>query len=321
MNENTKSPILFLNPVLKQMVWGGSRLHDEFGYEPAADNLGECWGIAAHPNGDSTINCEKFHERFSDLTLSALWKKEPKLFGNYDAEQFPLLIKIIDAKSDLSIQVHPDDDYAAREENGSLGKMECWYIIDCPEDAVLVVGHNARTKEELEDMVQNGKWDELIRRVPIKKGDFIQIDPGTVHAITAGCLILETQQNSDITYRLYDYGRKVDGKPRELHIKQSLDVIQVPAKSAEDSVMGTLDLPKNQMNQLISCQYYNVYKLVVSGECTISNDERFLNMSVLEGKGLIDGVSIRKGDHFIIPANYGEVRIEGELVIIASYAN
>ena len=185
MNDNTKSPILFLKPVLKQMVWGGSRLHEDFGYETEADNIGECWGIAAHPNGDSSINCEKFHERFSNLTLSALWKKEPKLFGNYDTTQFPLLIKIIDAKSDLSIQVHPDDAYAAREENGSLGKMECWYIIDCPVDAVLVVGHNAKTKEQLEEMVQEGKWDELIRKVPIKKGDFIQIDPGTVHAITA----------------------------------------------------------------------------------------------------------------------------------------
>ena len=321
MNDNTKSPILFLKPVLKQMVWGGSRLHEDFGYETEADNIGECWGIAAHPNGDSSINCEIFHERFSNLTLSALWKKEPKLFGNYDTTQFPLLIKIIDAKSDLSIQVHPDDAYAAREENGSLGKMECWYIIDCPVDAVLVVGHNAKTKEQLEEMVQEGKWDELIRKVPIKKGDFIQIDPGTVHAITAGCLILETQQNSDITYRLYDYGRKADGKLRELHIKQSLDVIQVPAKPAEDSVTGTLDLPKNQMNQLISCQYYNVYKLVVSGGCSVPNHESFLNMSVLEGNGLVDGIYIRKGDHFIIPANYGEVRIEGELVIIASTAN
>lgn len=316
MKNQSKFPILFLQPVLKQMVWGGSRLRTDFGYESEADNLGECWGIAAHPNGDCAIK----NEEFSDMTLSKLWKERPEFFGAYGTEQFPLLIKIIDAKSDLSIQVHPNDAYAQKNENGSFGKMECWYIIDCPENAVLVAGHNAGTAEELEGMVHDEKWDDLIRKIPIQKGDFIQIDPGTVHAITAGCLILETQQNSDITYRLYDYGRMVDGKPRELHIKQSLDVIQVPAKAAKDSVIKTGGLPENKMNELISCQYYTVYKLNVSGKCQISHDGSFLNMSVLEGSGTVDGIAVKKGDHFIIPANYGKIEMEGELEIIASDA-
>lgn len=316
MSNKNKFPILFLNPVLKQMVWGGSRLSTDFGYMSDKDNIGECWGIAAHPNGDSSVK----NEEFDGMTLSELWHKKPKLFGDYKTPRFPLLIKIIDAKSDLSIQVHPDDEYAEKNENGSYGKMECWYIIDCPEDAMLVAGHNAKTHEELENLINYGKWDELIRKIPIKKGDFIQIDPGTVHAITAGCLILETQQNSDITYRLYDYGRMVDGKQRELHIRQSLDVIQVPAKPAEDTVLKTSDLPENEMNRLISCKYYNVYKLKVSGESTIIHNESFLNMSVLEGSGTVDGIPVKKGNHFIIPANYGEVNIKGELEIIASDA-
>ena len=159
-------------------------------------------------------------------------EKHPEVFGKVDSDRFPLLIKIIDAKDDLSIQVHPDDDYAKVHENGSLGKTECWYILDCKKNATIVIGHNSRTKEELSRMIHEGKWSEFIREIPIKKGDFLQIDPGTVHAIKGGTLILETQQNSDITYRVYDYGRLSNGKPRELHIDKSIDVITVPAKSA-----------------------------------------------------------------------------------------
>jgi len=321
MNNDNKFPLLFLKPVLKQTVWGGSRLYHEYGYGKKEDMIGECWGIAAHQAGDSVIYCKKLCRHLSGLTLSQLWKREPKIFGDSVMEHYPLLVKIIDAKSDLSIQVHPDDGYAAQKEKGSFGKMECWYIIDCPKGAALVMGHNAKTKEELKDMVRRGEWDKLVCRLPIRKGDFIQINPGTVHAITAGCLILETQQNSDITYRLYDYGRKVDGKLRELHVKQCLDVIQVPGKPAEDSVIGTLCLPKNQMHCLISCRYYNVYKLVISGKYTILNSEKFLNMSVLEGKGYIDGVALRKGEHLIVPANYGEICMKGDLEIIISSAN
>ena len=227
-------PIIFLHPVFKQMIWGGNRLATDFGYDIPGDNTGECWGISAHPNGDDSIA----NDCYAGMTLSQLWNEHPELFGNIEGDRFPLLIKIIDAKDNLSIQVHPYDEYAAKNENGSLGKTECWYIIDCPDDAKLVVGHNAKTHEELSDMIHEGRWSEFIRYVPIKKGDFIQIDPGTVHAITSGCMILETQQNSDITYRVYDYDRLSNGKPRDLHVKQSIDVITVPAKPVEDSVIS-----------------------------------------------------------------------------------
>ena len=190
--------ILFLNPVFTKNIWGGTKLREDFGYDIEGDDIGECWGVAAHQNGDDTIREGKFKGK----KLSELWKEEPQLFGNVDIDRFPLLIKIIDAKADLSIQVHPNDEYAKVNENGSFGKTECWYIIDCPENASLVIGHNAKTKEELSDMIHEGKWKEFIREIPVKKGDFIQIDPGTVHAIKGGLMILETQQNSDITYRV-----------------------------------------------------------------------------------------------------------------------
>lgn len=306
--------ILFLEPVFKQMIWGGRQLADQFGYEIPGGNTGECWAVSAHPNGDCVVR----EGAYQGKTLSQLWKEEPGLFGNSDLDRFPLLVKIIDAKDDLSIQVHPDDAYAGENENGSLGKTECWYILDCPEGASLVVGHNAGSRQELQEMIEQERWGELIREIPVKKGDFIQINPGTVHAIKGGLMILETQQNSDITYRVYDYGRLTDGKPRQLHVKQSIDVITVPAPSAADSVKSALALPENTMNELISCDYYTVWKLDVAGVMSFEQTHPFLIMSVIEGEGSVDGRRICKGDHFILPQGYGTAELRGEMTLIAS---
>ena len=313
MNQTTKE-ILFLDPVCTHNIWGGTRLREDFHYPVEGDDLGECWGISAHPNGDGTLrDCG-----FSGMKLSELWKKHPEVFGNVDSDRFPLLIKIIDAKDDLSIQVHPDDDYAKVHENGSLGKTECWYILDCKENATIVIGHNAGTKEELSRMIHEGKWSEFIREIPIKKGDFLQIDPGTVHAIKGGTLILETQQNSDITYRVYDYGRLSNGKPRELHIDKSIDVITVPAKSVADSVKSVADLPVNTLNELYVCKYFHIYKIEVSGKMTFEQNAPFMNMTVTEGNGIVNGQPVKKGDHFILPNGFGNVELQGRMQIIAS---
>lgn len=313
VNKKTR-PILFLNPVFKEMIWGGNQLAEKFGYEIPSDRTGECWAVSAHPNGDCTVR----EGEYAGRKLSELFKEEPELFGNLPLDRFPLLIKIIDAKADLSIQVHPDDAYAKVHENGSLGKTECWYILDCPEDATLVVGHNAGSREELKEMIDQKRWSELIREVPVKKGDFIQINPGTVHAIKGGLMILETQQNSDITYRVYDYDRLSNGKPRELHVQQSIDVITVPAPSAEDSVSHAADLPANTMNELIACDYYKVYKLTVTEPVSFEQEHPFLIMSVIEGEGLVNGQMIRKGDHFILPSGFGKVELQGDMTLIAS---
>lgn len=307
-------PILFLEPVLKEMVWGGSRLGTDFGYRIPGTETGECWGISAHPNGDDPVE----DNRFVGKTLSELWRDDRYLFGDLDLDRFPLLIKVIDAKDNLSIQVHPDDNYARAHENGSLGKTECWYILDCPQGAELVIGHNANTKEELEAMIRNGQWDDFIRRLPVKKGDFIQIEPGTVHAITRGCMILETQQNSDITYRVYDYGRLTDGKPRELHVEKSIDVIQVPAKPAESCVKSVRDLPENRWVELIACDCYQVFKMNLNGRAAFDQKYPFFNVSVIDGCGIINGQVIKKGDHFILPDKFGIVELTGEMELIAS---
>ena len=307
-------PILFLEPVFKQMIWGGSRLKEQFGYDIPGEDTGECWAISAHPNGDCAIR----EGIYRGKTLSQLWASHPELFGNPQPDRFPLLIKIIDARDDLSIQVHPDDCYAREHENGSLGKTECWYILDCPQDAALVVGHNARTRQELAEMIHEGRWTELIRRIPVKKGDFIQINPGTVHAIQGGMMILETQQNSDITYRVYDYGRLTDKKPRQLHVEQSIDVITVPAPSAAESVSSAAELPKNALQELISCDYYRVWKLELDGELSFEQTHPFLNVSVIEGQGTVNGQELKKGDHFILPHGFGNAKLQGNMMLIMS---
>lgn len=167
-------------------------------------------------------------------------------------------------------------------------------------------------------MIAGEKWEELIREIPVKQGDFIQIDPGTVHAIKGGLTILETQQNSDITYRVYDYGRLSGGKPRELHVAQSIDVISVPAKTAKDSVKDVSHVTKNILAELISCEYYKVFKIDLEGKMNFEQKYPFLIMSVLEGSGLLQDKMVKKGDHLILPSGSGKIDLEGKMQIIAS---
>ena len=306
--------ILFLEPIFKEMIWGGNRLGTDFGYDIPGENTGECWAISGHKNGD----CKIKNGAYAGTTLSTLYKEHKELFGNCGGDEFPLLVKIIDAKQDLSIQVHPDDAYANEHENGSFGKTECWYILDCDPGAKIVVGHNAKDKEELKQMIDEHRFLDLIRVRDIKKGDFFQIEPGTVHAIKAGTLILETQQSSDVTYRLYDYDRLQDGKPRQLHIAQSLDVIGCPHQENTAS-RSTKALTNGELETMVSCKFYTVEKITLTGEETFVQTEPYTMMSVIEGSGTVQGVAVTKGDHFILPSGMGEYKIDGNLTIMKSY--
>lgn len=309
-----KRQILFLEPVFKQVTWGGDRLKTDWNYQIPGDRTGECWAVCAHPNGD----CRVREGLYAGRTLSALWREEPGLFGDTGLDRFPLLTKILDVKEDLSIQVHPDDAYAKKHEGGSLGKTECWYVLDAKPDATLVFGHNAKTREELLRMVTEGRFRELVREIPVRRGDFIQVEPGTVHAIENGVMILEIQENSDITYRIYDYDRLVDGKPRPLHVERGLEVITVPADATADCVRHTENLPKDCRNLVVACGHYRIWKIDLETQLVIQQDSPFLVMSVVAGAGHIDGRKVKKGDHFILPCGYGEAELEGKMEIIAA---
>ena len=305
--------IINVAPYFKEEIWGGSKLKSEYGYDIPSDKTGECWAVSAHPNGPGRVA----DGEYEGVLLSDLWDKHRELFGNLSGKQFPLLTKIIDANDKLSVQVHPDDEYAASHENGSLGKMECWYVLEAEEGAELIIGHNASTKEELCEMINNGEWDKLLRKVPVKKGDFIQINPGTIHAINGGMMILETQQSSDITYRLYDYDRLKNGAPRELHIQKSLDVIQVPYMPEK------VDSQEEQgwITKLYECKYYKIWKGTLKKSEVIKPDQPFIIGSVIEGAAEINGREYKKGSHFIIPSGIERLEFEGNAVFIFSAPN
>jgi len=305
--------IIRMNPVFKQMIWGGNRLREDFHYQVEGDCIGECWGISAHPNGD----CVVANGMYGGMSLSCLFYEHRELFGNIREDRFPLLTKIIDARCDLSIQVHPDDEYAYKNENGSLGKTECWYVLDAEPDTKIVIGHHAASRKEVAEMIRDGRWSEFIREVPVKSGDFFQINPGTLHAIKGGTLILETQQNSDITYRVYDYDRLSNGKPRQLHVEQSIDVIQAPYVDEAPEKNETVTV-NNNMEQLVSCAYYTVWILDVQGAKEIVMDQPFMLASVIEGSGFLNGEPIEKGNHFIMPFGFGNAVFNGKLKLIIS---
>lgn len=306
--------ILHLEPVLHEKIWGGTELRDQFGYAIPSDHTGECWAISGHPNGD----CRVTNPEFGGQTLGQLFRTRRELFGNIPGDVFPLLVKIIDARQDLSIQVHPDDAYAKIHENGSLGKTECWYVLDSKPGTTVIIGHNAGTREEMRQMVAEGKWNQLLRQIPLRKGDFFQINPGCLHALKGGSLILETQQSSDVTYRFYDYDRLENGKKRELHIEKSLDVTTVPFVP-DRTVPETETVGDAGITHLVTCPFYSVYRAVLHGAAGLTFRAPFVNVSIIGGEGTLDGEPVKKGDHMVLTANYGPCRLEGNMELVYSY--
>ena len=307
--------LIQLKPVFHEKIWGGRRLETEYGYAIPAGPVGECWAISAHAHGDCVIEGGDY----DGLTLSELWDRHrDELFAGAKGDRFPLLVKIIDANDSLSIQVHPDDAYAAEHENGSLGKRECWYVLDCEPGATIIVGQNAKSREELAQMIEDGRWDDMLNELPIHKGDFFQIDPGTVHAIKAGTLILETQQSSDVTYRVYDYDRRDDaGNLRPLHVQQSLDVVDYEAVAPKS---GAVTAPEvDGVTELVSNSCYTVNLVRVAGEKTLEQRWPFMCISVIEGEGSVNGAAVKKGSHLLAPSTVDELALAGEITLVVSH--
>lgn len=309
--------IIELVPVFKEKIWGGRKLETEFGYEIPAGPVGECWAISAHPAGDDEIASGEY----AGKTLSWLWDEHRELFGNCEGDRFPLLVKIIDAKDDLSIQVHPDNDYAAEHEDGSLGKKECWYVLSAEPGQTIVVGQRARSREEFAQMVKEGRWSELLNEIPIKAGDFFQIDPGTVHAIKGGTVILESQQSSDVTYRVYDYDRKQDdGTLRPLHMQQALDVIdfdRTPLTSGEVELAGPVTTL--EQNECYTVDLVRVGEDGDAAELVVETPHPFTCISVIEGEGIVNGREVKKGTHLLALSACDTLELSGTMQVVLSY--
>lgn len=307
---------LFLDSVLQEKIWGGDHLK-EFGYDLPSDKIGEYWAISAHPNGVSTIK----NGPFSGVNLDELYETHRELFGDSKKAVFPLLTKILDANDWLSVQVHPDDTYGLANE-GELGKTECWYIIAAQPGAEIIYGHNAKNKAELRQMIESGEWDQLLTKVKVKAGDFFYVPSGTMHAIGKGILILETQQSSDTTYRVYDFDRKDDqGKLRELHIDKSIDVLNFGEPANTTAVVTKTS---NLVNtSYVSNTFFTVEKWEISGLAKFDKTAAYTLCSVLDGQGILtvagEGYPVKKGDHFILTSDIASWELDGQLMIIASH--
>lgn len=304
-----------LTPACKDYLWGGDRLIKDFGIDYKGDVCAEAWVLSCHKDGASVIA----NGKFAGKTLKEVAEKLGNgIFGSNCErfDDFPILIKLIDAKKSLSIQVHPDDEYALEHE-GQFGKTEMWYIVDAKEDAFLYQGFEHEiSKEEFEERIKNNTLTEVLHKVYVKKGDVIFITPGTLHAIGEGILIAEIQQNSNVTYRIYDYGRLgADGKPRQLHIEQSLDVTELKKPQAY----------KSPNEHMVSCNFFDVDHVTVSEKAAFEGkaDERsFASVIVTEGSAVISGhtgdMVVKKGESVFIPAGFGDYVVSGDAEIIVT---
>lgn len=304
--------ILFIAPQFKERIWGGRKLN-EYGYVLPKGNIGECWGISGHPQGESLIASE----RFKGQTLLSVYQKHPNLFNHPKRNGIPLLIKIIDAKEDLSVQVHPNDDYALKHENQN-GKHEAWIVLETTNNARLQLGHRAKNQAMFNQMVLEEKWDDLLLYRSIQKDEVIDIQPGTLHALCAGTMVLEIQQSSDVTYRVYDYQRQDQyGKFRQLHLAQAMAVTTSPFIEPPVNKLNRMLL--NTVQTLVDNNHFCIQALGVNQEVTIVHP-RHRYATVIDGMVMIEGVVMKKGQHAMITNEINHLTITGQGWIIFAEA-
>lgn len=325
MDNKDRVPFLLL-PAAKDYLWGGSRLNDDFQLNIPISPFAEAWVCSTHPDGSV------FLPDFG-CSLSEMLTLHPKYLGTHASSvargEFPILIKLIDAKQDLSIQVHPDDEYAARVEN-SLGKAEMWYVLDAQPESEIVYGFNRDMDEKLvRSALDNGTIENYLNHVPVRRGDVFFIEPGTVHAIGEGCLIAEIQESSNITYRLYDYNRTNQaGYARPLHVEKALAVMKMRSFASPRQPMRVLRYKSGCASELLTqCKYFRVERLLLNTETQRklvefqTQENSFHALLCIDGCGSISsagGYSLNffKGDCLFVPAESVPLRLHGKAEIL-----
>lgn len=314
-------PIL-LRPTGKDYLWGGRRLNDEFEKRIDMTPLAETWECSTHPDGPSYA----VGGAYDGMELAQIIRENPEYLGirHTGEAELPILIKLIDAKQDLSVQVHPTDEYARDNENGQRGKTEMWYVLDAAKGAKLVYGLNAtRTKEEIRRAVEKGTLSRYLQYVSVQKGDLFFIEAGTIHAIGTGVLIAEIQQNSNLTYRLYDYDRVgKDGRKRPLHIDKALQVANLKSSATPKQPLRVLHYRQGMASELLCrCKYFEAYRMIINTErrqiVRYSADEiAFRVLLCVGGCGTIDydggKIIFYKGDCIFVPADSVCLNIHGQ---------
>ncbi|NLC96223.1 MAG: mannose-6-phosphate isomerase [Erysipelotrichaceae bacterium] len=306
MNKTIKK----ISPVFKDYLWGGTKLKEFYNKDSDLDIIAESWEVSTHNDGTSTID---------GVSLKDYIEENPGILGSKVKDNgLPILIKLIDAKQDLSIQVHPGNEYARKYENDN-GKTEMWYIVDAEEGSFLYAGVSKDlSKTELEESVMDGSIVDKLNKIYVKKGDILFIEPGTIHAIGKGIIIYEIQQRSNVTYRLYDFKRKdAFGNTRELHIDKSLEVSNLKVQNwnlkADKEIINNENL---KVEELRNCEYFKVKKYDVNGETDMKvSEESCVFLTLIEGEGTLiseNEVKIVKGDTVLIPAGNYTVTFKGK---------
>lgn len=299
--------ILKLYPVCKNYIWGGSKLPEKYGKSAEVLPVAESWELSFHPDGPTRVADGR---ALQDVLTREMW-------GSYCAKfpAFPMLIKLIDAKQNLSVQVHPSDDYALAHEN-SFGKTEAWYIVEAEQGAGIYLGFKRDTSEaECRAAIENGTLCELLNFYRVRAGECYFIPSGTIHAIGAGCLICEIQQNSNLTYRVFDYDRRdKNGNKRELHVEKALRVInyQKYEKAAPSTGVSGEEC-------LASCAYFHAGRIRVAGEaCVSTSTASFKCLICVSGAGSIGGQAVARGESFFLPAQNAEICLQGDMELICA---
>lgn len=312
---------LKMKPCYKEYLWGGTRLKREFGKSDAPNGTAESWELACHTDGMSVVEngvfAKKTLQELGEIDRVGFWGS--RCMGN----SFPILVKLIDAEQMLSIQVHPSDQTAAE---GEQGKAEMWYIVDCKPQAFLYYGFSQQIDEnELLRRAEDGTICDVLNKVPVSKGDVFYILPGTIHAIGAGIVIAEIQQNSNTTFRVYDYRRQeADGQLRPLHLERAAAVMDyTPIVPEECKANSMVVLPEFTMAEMFVCKYFRAYRLDIHTQAKMSCDGfSFQHLQCVEGKGTIcyqgERYELGRGDSYFLPAALGEYQIIGKCRVLLS---
>ncbi len=321
-NWNKLNTPFLLRPVGKDYLWGGNRLNDDFSKGIDKSPLAETWECSTHPSGISVVSSGEYAGKM----LNEVLRENPGMMGRHANEkgELPILIKLIDAGKDLSIQVHPDDKYAAVHENGALGKTEMWYVLDAAPGAEIIYGFQKDTsKEEVMKALKDGKLEALLRRVPIAKNQVFYVSPGTIHGISHGALLAEVQESSDITYRLYDYERiDKNGKKRPLHIEKALEVMNYKSTESPKQPIRVLKYTRGCATEILNrCKYFQTERVLINTErireyMEFSElAETFQVLLCTDGCGVMHAgdtvLDIFKGDCIFVPAGDEVIRLHG----------
>ncbi len=323
-----KNDPFLLKPAGIEKLWGGTRLNDDFSKNIETENLAETWECSTHPDGESVVGSGVY----KDLSLSEVISKNPYILGEKlkGLNDLPILIKLIDAHQNLSVQVHPDDEQAKKLEQAKNGKMEFWYILDAYKNSNLIYGLNHNlTKEQFLKCISEQNIDKYLQKIPAKKNDVFFVNPGTIHAIGKGVLLAEIQQNSNITYRLYDYGRvDKNGVTRELHIDKALEIANLTVSDIPKQPMRVLKYKKGCASELLCrCKYFQVERLLINTERTrilyetASTQNSFEVFLCVSGCGIIlyepnNMLMFFKGDCVFVPANSVTFKIHGKATFL-----